>query len=51
MSPVLQAMRCEPAVGLGAIRFSTGRTTTRDEIDRVVDLLKTALPAAVHGNR
>lgn len=51
MSPVLQAMGCEPAVGLGAIRFSTGRTTTRDEIDRVVDLLKTALPAAVHGSR
>ena len=51
MSPVLQAMGCAPAVGLGAIRFSTGRTTTRDEIDRVVDLLKTALPAAVHGSR
>ena len=39
MSPVLQAMGCTPDVGLGAIRFSTGRTTTRDEIDRVVDLL------------
>jgi cysteine sulfinate desulfinase/cysteine desulfurase-like protein len=27
-------------VGMGAIRFSLGRTTTVQELERVVDLLK-----------
>ncbi len=36
LSPVLKAMRVEPDVGMGAIRFSLGRGTTRDEIDSVV---------------
>jgi cysteine desulfurase len=39
LSPVLAAMRVEPEVGMGAIRFSLGRMTTRDEIDQVVGRL------------
>ena len=39
MSPVLQAMGREPAIGLGAIRFSVGRPTTMDELDLVVERL------------
>jgi cysteine desulfurase len=37
LSPVLNAMGITPEVGMGAIRFSLGRTTTRDEIDTVVE--------------
>ena len=40
LSPVLEAMGVEADVGMGAVRFSLGRTTTRDEIDTVVDQLK-----------
>ena len=39
LSPVLQAMGVAPEVGMGAVRFSLGRSTTRDEIDVVVDRL------------
>lgn len=39
ISPVLGAMGVAPEVGLGAIRFSLGRSTTREEIDAVVDVL------------
>jgi cysteine desulfurase len=39
LSPVLRAMGVAPEVGAGAIRFSLGRTTTRDEIDTVVGRL------------
>lgn len=39
LSPVLQAMRVPPEVGMGAIRFSLGRTTTREEIEETVELL------------
>jgi cysteine desulfurase len=39
LSPVLQAMAIAPEVGMGAIRFSLGRMTTRDEIDAVVERL------------
>ncbi len=39
MSSVLEAMGVPSEVGLGAIRFSLGRSTTRDELDRVVSLL------------
>lgn len=35
LSPVLQAMGVAPEVGMGAIRFSLGRATTRSEIDTV----------------
>jgi cysteine desulfurase len=36
LSPVLRAIGVESDVGMGAVRFSLGRTTTRDEIDIVV---------------
>lgn len=39
LSPVLQAMAVPPEVGMGAIRFSLGRTTTRDEVEYVVENL------------
>jgi cysteine desulfurase len=45
LSPVLKAMGISPEVGMGAIRFSLGRTTTLQELERVVDLLKDALPS------
>ncbi|HPD13864.1 MAG TPA: cysteine desulfurase family protein [Planctomycetota bacterium] len=40
LSPVLKAMGVSDEVGLGAVRFSLGRTTTKDEIDRALDLLR-----------
>ena len=40
LSPVLKAMGISPEAGMGAIRFSLGRTTTVEELERVVDLLK-----------
>ena len=40
LSPVLEAMGVEADVGMGAVRFSLGRTTTCDEIDTVVDQLR-----------
>ncbi len=42
LSPVLKAMGIPPEIGMGAIRFSLGRTTTIDEVDRVVQLLEGA---------
>ncbi len=39
-SPVLCAMGVKPRVGLGAVRFSLGRTTTAEEIEAVVQMLK-----------
>jgi cysteine desulfurase len=39
LSPVLKAMQVPPEIGLGAIRFSLGRTTTREEIEQVVSCL------------
>ncbi len=37
LSPILRAMGVAPEVGMGAIRFSLGRTTTRGEIEAVVE--------------
>jgi cysteine desulfurase len=37
LSPVLRAMGVAPEVGMGAVRFSLGRTTTRGEIEAVVE--------------
>jgi cysteine desulfurase len=45
LSPVLEAMGISPEVGMGAVRFSLGRGTTRDEIDVVVDCLTDLLAA------
>ena len=39
LSPVLQAMGTAPEVGMGAIRFSLGRATTREEIDATIERL------------
>jgi cysteine desulfurase len=40
ISPVLKAMGVTEGVGRGAVRFSTGRYTTKSEIDMVVEKLK-----------
>jgi cysteine desulfurase len=40
LSPVLQAMGVIPELGQGAVRFSLGRWTTREEIDRAVAALE-----------
>lgn len=40
LSPVLKAMGVAPEIGMGAIRFSLGRTTTKDEIDHVISALR-----------
>ena len=45
LSPVLKAMGIPPEVGMGAIRFSLGRTTTLQELERVIQFLKKALPS------
>jgi cysteine desulfurase len=39
LSPVLRAMEVSPEIGMGAIRFSLGRTTTREELEAVVEEL------------
>jgi len=44
LSPVLKAMGISPEVGMGAIRFSLGRATTIEEVEKVVQLLKNTLP-------
>jgi cysteine desulfurase len=46
LSPVLQAMGIETDVGMGAVRFSLGRATARDEIDSVLaKLTETLVPS------
>ena len=39
LSPVLEAMGVSDEVGMGAIRFSSGRATTDAEVDAVIDKL------------
>jgi cysteine desulfurase len=46
LSPVLRAMGVTPHVGMGAIRFSLGRSTTRDEIDAALERLTDVLAVA-----
>ena len=43
LSPVLKAMGVPPEVGMGAVRFSLGRSTTAEEIDEVVERLTEAI--------
>jgi len=43
VSPVLAAMHSPDDVARGAIRFSLGRNTTRDEIEATVDFLASAI--------
>lgn len=40
LSPVLSSMGVPPDEGMGAVRFSLGRTTTQEEIDEVLRLLR-----------
>ncbi len=49
LSPVLKAMGISPEVGMGAIRFSLGRTTTLQELERVIQLLKKILSSNPFG--
>jgi cysteine desulfurase len=42
LSPVLAAMGVPPEEGMGAVRFSLGRTTTWEELGEVLTLLRTA---------
>jgi cysteine desulfurase len=43
LSPVLKAMKVPSQIGIGAIRFSLGRTTTREEIESTGALLTKAV--------
>jgi cysteine desulfurase len=45
LSPVLKAMKIPTEIGIGAIRFSLGRTTTKSEITETVDSLQEAVAA------
>ncbi len=40
LSPVLEAMGISPELGVGAVRFSLGRETTRDEIEEALARLQ-----------
>jgi cysteine desulfurase len=46
LSPVLKSMGVANDVGKGAIRFSLGRSTTREEIDSVVERVSEILALA-----
>lgn len=48
LSPVLRAMGISPEVGMGAVRFSLGRATTKAEIDTVVGMIR-QMPGALAG--
>ena len=43
LSSVLEAMHVPPALGMGAVRFSLGRYTTRQDIEQAVALLEQVL--------
>ncbi|HEY7528080.1 MAG TPA: cysteine desulfurase family protein [Candidatus Deferrimicrobiaceae bacterium] len=43
LSPVLSAMGVPPEEGMGAVRFSLGRTTTWEELEEVLALLEGAI--------
>jgi cysteine desulfurase len=48
LSPVLEAMGVAPEVGMGAIRFSLGRSTTTQDVDAAVSALRRSLAPASH---
>jgi cysteine desulfurase len=53
-SGVLRAMGVPETIGVGAVRFSLGRATTREEIEEAVDRVTAALsatPLAAHPTR
>ncbi len=43
LSPVLAAMGVPPGEGMGAVRFSLGRTTTWEEMEEVLRVLKASI--------
>jgi cysteine desulfurase len=45
LSPVLSAMGVPPEEGMGAVRFTLGRTTTWEELEEVLDLLRGNIPS------
>jgi len=45
LSPVLSAMGVPPGEGMGAVRFSLGRTTTWEELEEVIGLLQENIPS------
>ncbi len=45
LSPVLSAMGVPPGEGIGAVRFTLGRTTTWEELEEVLDLLRGNIPS------
>src|SRR6267378_2599608 len=49
LSPVLRAMGIPERVGMGAVRFSLGRTTAADEIAEVVECIATFLQPSAGG--
>jgi cysteine desulfurase len=49
LSPVLRAMGIPERVGMGAVRFSLGRTTAADEIAEVVERIATFLQPSAGG--
>lgn len=44
LSPVLEAMGVPPEVGMGAVRFSLGRSTTAEEVHAVVAAFRQLMP-------
>jgi cysteine desulfurase len=48
LSPVLAAMGVPESIGLGTIRFSLGRHSTRDEVELVVEQLTQAASISAH---
>ena len=47
LSPVLAAMGVPPEEGMGAVRFSLGRTTAWEDLEEVIRLLKKAATSAI----
>jgi cysteine desulfurase len=43
---VLLAMGAEPAAARGSLRFTLGHTSTRDDVDRLVEVLPAAVERA-----
>jgi cysteine desulfurase len=48
MSPVLKAMRVPDEVGLGAVRFSLGRTSSQFEVETVLEAVWTSIGQLNH---
>jgi cysteine desulfurase len=40
LSPVLAAMGVSPGEGMGTVQFSLGRSTTWEELEEVLEILK-----------